>query len=266
MLDRSNYSRLNPTLVLCSMLALMLTGAAAAGGSNDKSLTIPEFGGVIEDSHDGPRVKDITPVGGRMENYRDVNLQSGDVVMAVNGQRIESLGQLRDLLSALRPGDEVKMALQRFGSIKMAHYVIGTEADHVSAKELADNYIEIKAQPKSGCGANSRCVVKTIEPGGGVVPCLTLGALLEDSGNKVIVTNVIELPGEHTPPVQLQEGDQLTALQGRKLDKAADLVDRFEQISEGTSVTLTLLRDANEKRLTFEMPAKSGLTPIIIKK
>jgi len=229
-------------------------------------LEIPEFGAVIVSSHDGPRVTEVTPVDGRLEKYQTVDLQSGDLIMAANGQRLESVSALRELLGSLETGDEVKIAVQRFKSLRVVRFEIGTEADRLAAKEMAANYVEIKTDPESGELGRSGPVMMKFMADDGVVPCIELAAMLDDTDGQIRVTEIIELPPQLAPPIELNAGDILTALQGRSISETAEFVDQFDQIPAGSQVTLTLIRDNSETELTFKKPTQSGKGLKIIKR
>jgi S1-C subfamily serine protease len=100
----------------------------------------------------------------------------------------------------------------------------------------------------------------------GVVPCLELAAMLEDTDGQIRVTEIMELPPQLAPPVELFAGDILTALQGQPISQTAEFVDQFDQIPAGSQVTLTLIRNDSETKLTFEKPKLSGCGMKVIKR
>lgn len=253
--------------IIVLLLGTLLTSVSPSAATTSSSrFEFPEFGAVIADGQDGPRVADVTPVGGRLERYRTVDLQSGDVIMAVNGQRLSSVAELRGIIDALDAGAEVKMAVQRFKSLKVAMFKIGTEADYAAAEVLAANYVEIKAQAGScGSGTGSSVMMK-LEPGGNGVPCVDLGAMLDDSDGQIRVTAIIDLPPQIAPPIELSDGDILTAFQGQAISKTSELMDQYEKIIAGSTIKLALVRDNAETELTFKKPATSGCTTKVIKR
>jgi S1-C subfamily serine protease len=249
------------------LFGVMFISTSLTAGEKEQ-IEIEEFGAVIVSSHDGPRVAEITPVSGRLDKYRSVDLQSGDLVMAVNGQRIESIAALRELLDSLVAGDEVKMALQRFKSLKMARYEVGTEAERLAAKELTDNYVEIQTEPGAVVMKKGGPVMMKMkfESADGAVPCIGLAAMLDDSDGQIRVAEIIDLPPQLAPPIELAAGDILTELQGQTFSTTAEFIDQFDKLKAGDQVTLTLIRNDSETKLTFEMPKQSGHGVKVIKR
>ncbi len=259
---KSSQSRHSHLSIIALLLTTLLYGAVVSAneteqsaGSGQDRLEIVELGALIVASHDGPRVAEITPAGGRLEKYQGVDLQAGDVIMAVNGQRLESLAALRDILGALQPGDQVKAAVQRFKSLKVVTFEIGSEADQLAAMEKAAGYVEIKTEAGSAekvvAGGPQMMMFKSED---GAEPFIELAAMLDDTDGQILVKEIISLPPQLAPPVELIAGDVLTALQGQEVAKTADFVDQYSQIAVGTQVTLTLIRDNSETELTFKMP------------
>ena len=273
MISRQTTTKRAYSGILALLFGVILISASLVAGEDAQQVEshrdrfeIPELGAVIVASHDGPRVTEVTPAGGRLEKYRTVDLQSGDLIMAANGQRLESLTALRELLSSLEAGAEVKMAVQRFESLKVVRFEIGTEADRLAAREMAANYVEVKAVPEAGEPGRGGPVIMKFEPGEGGVPCIELAAMLDDTDGQVRVAEIIDLPPQLAPPIELSAGDILIALQGQSISKTAEFVDQFDQIPAGNQVILKLIRNDSETELTFEKPKLSGKGMKIIKR
>ena len=116
-----------------------------------EGLEILELGAIVTPSADGPRVADVVPDAGRLEEYRGVNLQSGDLIVSVNGQLTKKLSDLQAILDPLVPGDTIRLALQRLGSFAVASYVVAApeEAEKAAGAILG---MEVKAHRRAGTG------------------------------------------------------------------------------------------------------------------
>jgi S1-C subfamily serine protease len=135
-------------------ILIVLAGVGFAQDRNQApTLVIAEFGAVIFDTDDGPRIADVTPAGGRLEQYQSVNLQSGDLIVAANGQRIKTLSALKEMLNSVKPGDEVRLGVQRTGGLAVALYVVGTEEECRAASERAAKAPDTKVTKRAGCAA-----------------------------------------------------------------------------------------------------------------
>ncbi len=130
--------------VLMAVL-IALTGTGVAQGQQTVSiLEIAELGAIITDSPDGPRVLDVTPAAARLEQYREVDLQAGDLIVAANGERTTKLSTLRGILESAEPGDDIRLGVQRTGGLAVARYGVGTEEECQAARELAASAPEVE--------------------------------------------------------------------------------------------------------------------------
>jgi S1-C subfamily serine protease len=54
----------------------------------------------------------------------EVPLQTGDVIHALNGTTVTSMAELREGLTALKPGDAVALLIERYGQIIYVSFTI----------------------------------------------------------------------------------------------------------------------------------------------
>ncbi|MGB0178393.1 MAG: PDZ domain-containing protein, partial [Owenweeksia sp.] len=90
-----------------------------------------EFG-TVQRAFIGVNISDITPriaeeldlevsngvyVGGVTENgaAENAGIQTGDIIQAIDGQKVNKSSELQEIIGRKRPGDEVKIALNRNG-------------------------------------------------------------------------------------------------------------------------------------------------------
>jgi hypothetical protein len=90
-------------------MARMATGSGAGKGMGNATLgVVPDYGG---ESPTGVKISGTVP-GSPAEQ---VGLQSGDILLKWNDQKIESLEGLSELLGKSKPGDKVHLVVERAG-------------------------------------------------------------------------------------------------------------------------------------------------------
>ena len=89
--------------------------------------------GSVEHAYLGVATEDVDGLDGRgIAEVRpgtpaaEAGLQNGDVVTEVDGESVESADELRQLIDAKRPGDQVELTVQRDGDTQTLEVTLGT--------------------------------------------------------------------------------------------------------------------------------------------
>ena len=88
--------------------------------------------GSVEHAYLGVATADASGEGAALSEVRSgtpaarADLQNGDVVTKLDGESISSADELRRLIDAKRPGDEVELTIERNGSTKTLSVTLGT--------------------------------------------------------------------------------------------------------------------------------------------
>jgi S1-C subfamily serine protease len=209
---------------------------------------IPELGAEIADEGAGPKIMRAVPPEGRLDAYKSVDIQTGDMVMSANGSQIKTMDDLRAVIDAAGVGDTVRLALKRGTKFSLAAYVVA-DAD------LTDEAVKIstaywKDHPDVGGG---RRMVK-MSVGEDVVPWIDLAVLLTDGDAGVTVKERIEMPKFVTEDVALDAGDIITTLQGESVKNCESFITAYGAIEIGQNVALKVKRSGATVDLTFTKP------------
>ena len=203
---------------------------------------LPEVGGIIVESDDGPKVEMVLPSDQRPENYKAVDIQAGDIIKMFNGKSMKTVALIKETYEALGIGDQLKFGIRRDKSVLMIKF--------------------IKMDPKD---ARGRMMVKTISmsddgetdniiAGNIITDLIDLGLLLEKKDGIIFVADVITEVSTAFKGTQPENGDQLIKIQSSKISSPKELTQIYDKIKAGEKVDLTVLRSGEEVILTFEKP------------
>lgn len=209
--------------------------------SDESTFVLKEVGGIIADSNGTLTVRTILEPQNRMEEYKKVDLQEGDIVKMANARKLESAGKLTEIYDGLKVGEDLKLGIVRSGSMKIVSLPKG-DPDKL---------------PK-------QMVTMTIGGGdqaaGGPVQMLAVaGLLITAVGNQLTVADLIEGNTPEFEGAVPTDGDQIVKLNGEIVDSGAKLDKAFNAVSEGSEIELTLLRNGKELTTSFTKPPHQNL-------
>ncbi len=121
-------SFLAPCSILCLTLAIAGTPVhgqviiRSAGGSDsvhtlrfkaDNVVILPEIGAVISVHGHDLKVDRIAPPESRVQAYKEIDIQQGDIVTLFNGTRVKNIDALRNAYHDLPTHETARVGLQR---------------------------------------------------------------------------------------------------------------------------------------------------------
>lgn len=150
-------------------------------------------------SSEGVLVAEVSP-GSPADNG---GLESGDVILDMNGDRVKDVGELRNSIALTSPGTKVKFKIIRDGRTKNLTVKIGSQQDHLGRKtdmqsdlmdklglEIQDLTPELAAQ--FGYREGDGVLVSEVEPGSLVAQSGIRAGILIEEVNRQSVTNSSE--------------------------------------------------------------------------
>ncbi len=211
---------------------------------------LPEVGGIIVESDDGPKLEMVLPVDHRPADYKALDIQVGDIIKMLNGKSMKKVSSIQDAYEAMEIGDEVKFGIKRDKSIMMVKFA--------------------KMDPKDAPG---KMMIRTAGgPGGGeigniVADLIDVGLVLDEKDGKISVVDVITEMASVFTGTQPESEDQLIKINSSKINSAEELTQIYGQVKAGEKVELTMLRKGKEILLTFEKPkSEPGSKPFKVMK
>lgn len=221
---------------------------------------LPEVGGIIVESDDGPKVEMVLPSDQRPQNYKAVDIQSGDIIKMFNGKSMKTVALIKETYEALGIGDLLKFGIRREKSVLMIKFIKIDPRD-------AQGRMMVKTISMSDDGETDNIIADNIIAGNIITDLIELGLLLEKNDGIISVADVITEMSTAFKGTQPENGDQLIKIQSSTISSPEELTQIYGKIKAGEKAVLTMLRDGKEVVLQFEKPKEGDGGPIkIIKK
>jgi serine protease Do len=193
-------------------------------------------------------------------------LKENDVVTEINGQRVEGTAQFRRMIREIPGGRTVQLSVWRDGKQQTITATLGkSEERHSAMMKVSPQAFafRVPAMPEIP-------EVHNFDWNGGMLLAgkPRLGIDAEDltgqlgayfgvpEGEGILVRNVnSDSPAERAG---VKAGDVITTLNGERIRTAGELREKLAGVEGGKSVTLGLLRNKSEVKLTVELPAPAS--------
>ena len=209
-------------------------------------------------------------------------LRKDDVILRFDGESVTSARKLTRLVSEVAPDQTVRLGISRGGSEQEVAVTIGKRKDSMDAfhkfeglggkfEGLGGRFEGLEGQMGPGArvwkwegpdsdhdgfvfafGNNRRIGVSTTQLTKQLAEFFGVA-----DGKGVLVTSV----GDDSPAAKagIRAGDVITAVDGEKIEGAGDLTRALGKKKDG-DVTLTIVRDKNQRSITVTPKAASGPT------
>ena len=166
----------------------------------------------------------------------EAGVEEKDVIILVNGERVDDSSNLKNLISSGRPNDKTKLTIIRDGREKKLTVTLGTRPGE---KELADNF---------------RHGNKQFDLLGLIVESFTDAdestfSLGSEGGVQVVDVKQESSAGENN----IQPGDIITEIGKTIISDADDYKVELESYSKGDTIMLRILRNGNPQYVAFEI-------------
>jgi len=235
-----NRKTIWPAFSLVAALAVLTIGASVTRAQSaqlkieGQPFVLNEFGAVIGE-HDGTLEIDMVVIEpeNRDAAYREIDLKAQDQILMFNGKRVKSTAEFEAAYNALKPGDDVTLAIKRERHRMMVSFP--------------------KGKPNA---RGPRIMVRTAPQGeaGDVTPILGLGILVSETEGKVEVVDALPTPPGVEIKQVFEKGDIIVKLQDKPVVSIADLETRFGKIAVGDEVSFEVTRDGGKDVFTIAKP------------
>jgi len=198
---------------------------------------IQELGALISEKDSTLEVMAIfLPPENRQPAYKDDDLQEGDKILMVNGNKVTSVAKLIELLDEVEIGDKIKMGLKRDKSMRLISY------------DKSDN---------AGAGMMMKTV--TIDGNDGLQPVPDLGCILKADEGKLIVDNVLPKLSDLSEDITFMAGDIIVSLNATEVTNPNGFLYEYDYLEVGDPVTIIVMREGTEIRLSFNKPKPTSV-------
>jgi serine protease Do len=183
----------------------------------------------------GALVGDVT-AGGPGDK---AGIQRGDVIIEMNGNKMENSSELRNSVAQTKPGTSVKFTLIRAGEQMQVTVSLGERPKELQAKGQQEKAPQEQNYQKLGLS------VQTLTP-----------EIADQLGYKnvegVVVADIA--PGSSAEDAGLQVGDLIMEVNGVKVHSEADFKSAISRLKSGDSAALLVRRDGGTFFVPIRMP------------
>lgn len=174
--------------------------------------------------------------------------QAGDQIIYLNGERIKSATQLRELYQEVAVGDEVKMGVQR-GENKMIRTFIKPEPQ--TRYESADgNQVVNLSTSNIAAGNMENLENRTL---------WRAGFLIGEEDGRVVIGAPLPIPGKAEALSDLKSGDELLAINDTKITTVKQVEEVYGTINQGDDVTVKYKNGEGIQEAMFKKPAAPNM-------
>lgn len=102
------------TILLTLLIPVIMFGQMKRVITNAGDIfEIPELGGLVLQEKDQLRVDNVISAEHRGKTYKNVDIKNGDIIMMMNGRKLDKARSASEIYENLKPGDEVKFGIKR---------------------------------------------------------------------------------------------------------------------------------------------------------
>ncbi len=168
-----------------------------------------------------------------------------DVILSFDGERVRGPEDLSLLLEEYRPGDKVKIVIERRGKRKTLDVVLGRKpkTPFHRVAPLVPKFLKRAFLPTwlgvelQGLNPDLAHYFKLKEPRGALITSVEPGSPADEAG--------------------LKAGDVIVEIDGQEINTPDDVAQALQDFESGDTVTITVIRDGRRKSFDVELEGGS---------
>lgn len=241
-------------LIPATLMAAAPEGHKVITVEQDAVMFLQELGALIIQDGETISFDFVAPTDNRSEEYRSVDIESGDIIMMVNGKRVKSMKDLKTQYEDAVIGEDIKFGIKRDKKMMIVAF---QKADPENAPKQQMMMVTMDDDGEGTVSTTSESgtqVIKMEAGSPGNITLLDLGLLLGEDDDKLIVTNILPHASKILGDVEVSEGDIIKSIQGKSVTSLDKFAELYESIPVGESVSLIFLHDSKEVSVSFTRP------------
>jgi len=212
---------------------------------------IKEIGATLIEADGKLEVAFVLPGESRLKAYKSVDIEQNDVILMVNGKKVVSASDIREIFDATKPGDEIKIGLKRGKNMMIVSF---ERADPESLPKLRTVTYEMSDEDSEGGHAPGEVTIMRGDgpPGEDLAMLEGSGLIAKEEDGTVVIAMVMPHAKDLFGSIEVKEGDRIVSVQGKEVSDVAALLELYANIEPGSEVTLLLERADEKFSVTFE--------------
>jgi PDZ domain-containing secreted protein len=212
---------------------------------------IREIGATLIEADGKLEVAFVLPADARLAAYKSVDIQEKDVILMVNGKKVVSTSDIREIFDGLKPGDEIKIGLKRVKNMMIVSF---ERADPESLPKLKTMTREMSDEDTGRDHVPGQVTIMRGDgpPGENLAMLEGSGLIAKEEDGAVVIAMVMPHAKKILGSTEVKEGDRILSIQGKKVSGVAALLELYSSVEPGSEITLVLERADEEFSVTFE--------------
>ena len=174
----------------------------------------------------------------RPKGYESVDIREGDVIVIMNGTRMKSLKEFKNVYASIPVGSSVKLGVERGEEVTTLSY------DKADPEKLPKRRIVINEG--DGSGADD------------ILMLGSTGIFIGAKGKRIFIGKVIaDLPSS-LKDADVKEGDAVTGINGTSVGTFNEFSNAYKKIAVGEKVTIATSRKGKELSFSFSKSEDVG--------
>lgn len=222
------------------------------------SLILQEFTALL--AVEDEEIKVRLQMSGNTNNEGGDRLETGDVILMMNGKRASDIATLRELYESIEDGEELKIGVRRGEERFILRAEKGDVPEHTGGGRRVMTNFSTDASNASSNNEPSRSVISFDTDVEGATPVMAaeLGSVLLDRDNKVVIERAIPMIMPEALKSEEIEGYTILSINGETYKTAQEAADALKEIEVGEEISLELEKDGEQIDLTFNKVASRG--------
>ncbi len=249
------------TIAIFAMTANAQVFISRSDSSADQIVGQPfnlgELGAVIVDNGKEIKFLHVMPTDNRPKAYKDVDVQTGDVILMCNGKRLKTLKDLEEAYKATAVGADFKMGVRR----NEDRFIVSLpKAD---PKDLPQMKMTIRTDGGPDAGAEGGITRRFVFGAGGqgsgdVAPLMGLGIIVGKKDDVFKVVGVMPDAEKSWGGADIKQDDVVESFNGEKIKSTQQLAEMYEKLAVGAKIELQYKRGDKTMQAALTKPEARG--------
>jgi len=223
----------------------------------DGAFHLKEVQTILTSKDDTIKVMMVLPERLRPKGYGDIVLKENDEILMVNAKRVKTVQKFEELYNALEIGGTLKMGIRRKGELMIESF---KKIDPEDIPEGA-NIMILNDMPGEEEGHEDG-MMRTFTMDGGdseeMRPWFGTGLILGAEEGTLKVMRIMEAMTGALGKADVKEGDEITSLNGQKVETIDKFFEMYEKLDTGSKVEIEYARAGKKMQAAFEKPNMQG--------
>jgi S1-C subfamily serine protease len=222
---------------------------------------LSELGAVIKNDSGDVKIEFLLPEDKRDKEYQTVDLEGGDVILMMNGKKIKSVTDLEDNYALIPVGDDIKLGVNRNGSMMIVSFPKGEEQSSEGPRMMiVQNWDEEGEEPSASAPSVK---ILSMKDGKKSILLSDPGILVQEKDDGLYVLEVLPDADNSIPTAGIKGGEKLVSIQGTKVNTIDELSKIYDDIPAGDMVGMSFEEDGNQLAIKFTKGSQETKSIII---